>query len=950
MLAEHGGEQNIKPVVGMEHSLPNGSKAKWIEYHSQYSYINFMNALKNVGFMNQVAYAYTTVEHSKEEKAILSFGGYYAAKIWFNGESVFDGNAGGSAKESNHIEVNLKKGENAILVKMGPSGWTWGFSMRLIKPELFSLAHDFKLSPVIVADERDILTIKTDQSKNPVINNFDVQINVMKAGGKIIAQKNVKRSELIKFNTSAWADGVYDICFKSHDTRDQVETAYLYWYKGDALKVAQDIIDNAPKNPITQEELVHVMLVEMIHDRLGNDLTKVDSSKISSIYSPLMEYEEIQLEKEGTEATARANGFTRLAYRDPVDDTPQFCRAYLPLEYDAQKKWPLVIKLHGYNGENPVYVRWWSVDSRHYSSIVDKYPVILIEPHGRGNTSYRNIGDMDVVRCIEMAKQQFNVDEDRVYLFGESMGGGGTWHVGTRHPELFAAIAPVYGGWDYHTTIDDEEYAKLMPRELFNYEKGSSFTQAEALLTTPVHVFHGDADKSVDVNFSRYVVKMLQRWGYDIRFQELPGYGHEGMPITDELMEWFLKHKRNSHPKVVRVRAVDLKTASAHWVKVTQRDDPYQLIYVEAEALIDNTIRLTTENVLAVELSPKAPLIDQAKQITVIWNIDDIRSIELKDGKLNLQAKGYNPSKLVKHTKLEGPISDIITTPFAVVIGTISQDSMMVKLCEQKAQDFINYWKNFQKYEPRVFKDTEMTGEEIAQYSLLLYGDANANLVTKKLTKKIPLKITSNGIEIAGKKISITDACVQMLYPHPLNPERYVSIIGATSPEGMYFYNGDNREVDFIIRDGCIPNWRMGYTPEKILVAQGIFGNDWQINDKLIDMGDPDIRQKCPIRKVNPDLTTTIENLPAISLDFYKKLTGKYEVVPGVAVPVYLNGTQLMVIGPNGHPYALYPLSEIEYFIVEANIQISFLKGESGEIEYMLVIDGDNRTKAKKVE
>ena len=115
-------------------------------------------------------------------------------------------------------------------------------------------------------------------------------------------------------------------------------------------------------------------------------------------------------------------------------------------------------------------------------------------------------------------------------------------------------------------------------------------------------------------------------------------------------------------------------------------------------------------------------------------------------------------------------------------------------------------------------------------------------------------------------------------------------------------------------------------------------------------MGDPDIRQKCPIRKVNPDLTTTIENLPTISLDFYKKLTGKYEVVPGVAVPVYLNGTQLMVVGPNRQPYSLYPLSETEYFIVEANIQISFLKGENGEIGYLLVIDGNNRTKAKKVE
>ena len=54
-------------------------------------------------------------------------------------------------------------------------------------------------------------------------------------------------------------------------------------------------------------------------------------------------------------------------------------------------------------------------------------------------------------------------------------------------------------------------------------------------------------------------------------------------------------------------------------------------------------------------------------------------------------------------------ISDLTTTPFAVVIGTISKDSLMTKMINIKAQQFIAYWKNWQKYEPRVFKDTEVT-------------------------------------------------------------------------------------------------------------------------------------------------------------------------------------------------------------------------------------------------
>ena len=50
------------------------------------------------------------------------------------------------------------------------------------------------------------------------------------------------------------------------------------------------------------------------------------------------------------------------------------------------------------------------------------------------------------------ARKLFSVDDNRVYLTGESMGGWGTWNVATRHPELFAAIAPVFGGVDYHST------------------------------------------------------------------------------------------------------------------------------------------------------------------------------------------------------------------------------------------------------------------------------------------------------------------------------------------------------------------------------------------------------------------------------------------------------------------------------------------------------------------
>ena len=57
--------------------------------------------------------------------------------------------------------------------------------------------------------------------------------------------------------------------------------------------------------------------------------------------------------------------------------------------------------------------------------------------------SYNGIAEEDVLRAMDDVKRAYNVDEDRVYLTGLSMGGGGTWHLGLRYPDRFAAIAPV---------------------------------------------------------------------------------------------------------------------------------------------------------------------------------------------------------------------------------------------------------------------------------------------------------------------------------------------------------------------------------------------------------------------------------------------------------------------------------------------------------------------------
>ena len=951
-LKDNGGELEIKPELGMTDKLPNGAAFVWKKYHSPYNYVNILDVLQNGEFNSEVIYAFTKVNREKDGMVILSFAHNKSNKLWVNGKLVYESRDDyQAAMEDHQIEVDMIKGENSILVKSVHDSWTWGFRFRIIEPDKFSLIDDFKLSPNIVKTGRkDNLVVKIDRTLNPEIQKFDVNVKVIAAGGKVVAEKNTKRGEQISFDTKKWSDGVYDLYFKSHDTHGKIMTAYLYWYKGDAVKEAKELLSSVPKNPKTPEDYHHKMLGEMMTIRFNFNPDKIDSSVIPNLYSPLMEYEELLLDKAGKQGSVHAEGFVRLTYIDPADNTPQFCRAFLPINYNPKQKWALVVMLHGYNGENPVYVKWWSIDQRH-NDVVDKYPIIYLEPHGRGNTSYKGIGDQDILKIIELAKQKFNIDDDRVYLKGESMGGGGTWNVGTRHPELFAAIAPVYGGWDYHVAMKENEIAKLSGRALFDNEANSALSHADALLSTPVFVIQGDIDKSVDVNNSRYLVKALQRWGYDIRYHEYPGFGHEGIEYYDQLIPWFMEHKRNADPATVRVRSADLKYASAHWVKITQLDNPNSFVAAEAEALINNTIKLSTENVLEIELTPSAKLIDPRKPVKVIWNVNDIRDEKVVNGKIILQDKNYKPAPLHKTPQIAGMISDLTTTPFAVVIGTISKDSLMTKMINTKAQQFIAYWKNWQKYEPRVFKDTELTEDDLNKYSLILYGSADDNLVTKILADKVPLKISAGEIEIAGRKFQAKDAYIQMIYPNPYNPERYISVIGATSSSGMFFYSNTNSNFDFFIQDGRIPNNRLGRSIEKLYIASGSFDYNWQINDKLLEVGDKDLRKTSAIRKVVlPGFTTTIENIPAIDSLVCKTLVGNYEIPSGTKVSVMFENGKLYVKTPEGAKLQMYPSSGSEYFLDVSDVQLSFSKNANGVVDKMIVHQGGQDVEFKKTE
>lgn len=877
-FAAQGGEATLKARADGELKRPDGTVVRWKESTSWSDAFAVDDALGLRAPDSGTAYAYAVVRRAAAGPALLAVGSDDGVRVWVDGRLVHEHRgARPLVFDEDRVPVEFAAGENAVLVRTEQRRGAWAFSLRVLEAGTV-LAPVQEIGPAVLDEESGeaTLVVRTDVP-TPAPRGGEVTVEVIAPGGGVAASGRAPRGGKVALATSGWTEGPYEVRFTTTTAAGKRWASHLPWFKGDPRAAAAAVVEKAKgvdeKMPAGKTRR---MLADLVLDRAGGDLAKAGPEALRRTHAAVFESAELDLEAAGKTGRLHGHGFLRLAWVDEVDGSVQFCRAYLPAGYEAGRKWPLVVQLHGYNPANPEYVRWWGVDSRHHAiHFMDRGGdgPVYIEPHGRGNTQYRGFGEKDVLRAIAETKKALSIDEDRVYLMGDSMGGWGTWQVATRNPEVFAAIAPIYGGADYRAQLEPAVLAKLTPAERFLRERDSSWAQAEGLLNLPILVSHGDADRSVNVEYSRWAVKMLQRWGYDVRYHELPGRGHEDMKVQPGIWEWLLRHRREPFPRHVRVRAADLRSARSYWVRLTRAERPMEFLVADAEVIGPDRIRLDTRNVAAAELEP-GPLVDPSVPIEVIWN-GVTRSITARDGRLELRAEDRTAA-LDKSTRLAGPFEDAANTPFAVVLGTTSRDPEMRRACEWKLKALVAFWRDWQKVEPRVFKDTEIPDAEAARYSLLLIGGPAENAVTKRLAGRIPLVLRPDAVVVDGKAFPAADAGVSLVYPSPLNPDRYVAILAGTSPSGLWFAEWQNVEWDFQIVDGRSAEAAAldppGRFPERGRIASGYFDQAWRLDEAYVVRGDETLRAKATLTVAPKPVT-----LPVAVLD---RVAGVYQV-PG---------------------------------------------------------------------
>jgi predicted peptidase len=237
------------------------------------------------------------------------------------------------------------------------------------------------------------------------------------------------------------------------------------------------------------------------------------------------------------ERSARAQdhavtGFIAGSYRSPSGETMAY-RLFVPPDYDAAKKYPIVLWLHGaagrgsdnfsqISGGNSPGSRFWTTPENQakYHAFVLAPQVDAIKGWARPHTNTPPVAIRLALEILDTIEKQYSIDRAREYVVGQSMGGEGVWAALSIAPQRFAAAIALCGYGD----------AYMIPR----------------IVKVPVWIFQGEEDPLVPVTRAREWVAELHKAGGAPQYTEYPSISHNVWDVAFSelgLAAWLFSHQ-----------------------------------------------------------------------------------------------------------------------------------------------------------------------------------------------------------------------------------------------------------------------------------------------------------------------------------------------------------------------------------------------------------------------
>ncbi len=467
---------------------------------------------------------------------------------------------------------------------------------------------------------------------------------------------------------------------------------------------------------------------------------------------------------------ATLRGVQEWAYESPADGSGQPFIVNIPHDYDSSLATPLSLYMHGYTGDHVA----------HYSGSEDLRGMFELSVLGRSRGGgYMGLSGADVIHVLDYVEQHWNIDADHVHLLGGSMGGQGTFRIGSRYPHRFASGRPTCG------------FASAMP--------------FGNLLTLPMYAIHSDDDMTVPILHAQGPLDRLRQLGGQAVFDWTTGYGHASWNYAEgnaRAGRWFREQVRPGSKGVrnINYTALDGAATRSWWAEVEEwgaRAKPAKFILKAGDS---NMLYATLENVSQLKLRiPDSPF-DPAQRLQVSVNGEPFIEMDAplpkevylknKDGAWALSNR--IDSRWARQHKHERPNLLYDGNPLLIVYGTQGDDATNLAL--RTAAESASHSSNAGWVVPngdidadgihhnqnlygslRVKADTEVLADDIARCHLVLIGTAQQNSLVASIADRLPVSVSEHEIAFSdGESYSADGLGLGLVYYNPDSPERLI--------------------------------------------------------------------------------------------------------------------------------------------------------------------------------
>lgn len=452
-------------------------------------------------------------------------------------------------------------------------------------------------------------------------------------------------------------------------------------------------------------------------------------------------------------------------------------------------------------------------------------------------------GRIDGLEVLEEARRVFKPDNSRIYLTGHSMGGHGSWFLGTTYPDKFAAVAPCAGYPDiatYGSGRGDYMHDENDKYDAFRRggNAGRTLSFIHNLKQSGVYIFHGDADRVVHTDQARRMREILGAFHPDFCYYEYPGGAHWFGDISVDWNPIFEFFSRHSIPEPEAVKEIDFTTASPaisssdYWVKIEQQIKPYEFSQIIVKPNRD-TIRIEkADNIALFALDIPAMKLDFDPIIKI--NEQQFKVIDKSKQAILAFENGewrWGNSVNTKHKYAEryGGFKQAFDNNVVFVYatkGNAKENEWYLGKALFDAETF--YYRGNGSID--VIPDTEYSTAKYAGRNVVLYGNKDNNRAWASLLKDCPIQVTRSGITAGSDSFKGNDLATYFVYPHPDSETALVGVVAGTGDAGMRA-TSNNNYISGITGFPDLMIFRTDMLRDGLtqMEAAGYFDNDWSL-------------------------------------------------------------------------------------------------------------------------